>query len=72
MKIRPRKKVSVFQFTWNFKIGTIGRFFFFFFFQNFFMGIIGKQYFRIEKIPQNPLKIKKKVWVDSEKLGMVG
>ena len=59
------------QVTWNFKIGMVCRNSFSFFVKKFFMGIIGKQYVRMEKIPQNPLKIKKDR-VSSEKLDTVG
>ena len=60
----------MFQVTWNFKIGTVG-IFFFYFVQNFYLGIKRKQYVRIGK-SHGILYKKKKVRVGSEKLGMVG
>ena len=44
--VRP-KKLYVFQVTWNFKIGMVGRIFFV---PNFYMGIIWKQIVRMEKL----------------------
>ena len=41
------KKICVFQVTWNFKIGMVGRIVFILF--KIFMGIIGKQYVRMGK-----------------------
>ena len=62
------RKKCVFQVTWNFKIGTVGRIFFF---QTFYMGMIVKQYVQTGKSCGIPKKSLKKVMVGGKKLGIV-
>ena len=45
---QTKNNICVFQVTWNFKIGLVDRVIFYFV-QNFYIGIKGKQFFRMGK-----------------------
>ena len=70
-KVRPNKKICVFQVTCNFKIGTVGRKIFYFV-KSFYMGKIEKQDGRPGKSLGIPLNMLKNIMVGGKKLGTVG
>ena len=61
----------MFQVTWNFKIGTVGRKIIFFV-KSFYMGKMGKHDGRPGKPLENPINMLKHLRVRGKKLGTVG